>query len=147
MQRAAIALVAGSLLILPEPVMAAYREIAVANGGGISGRVRVTGETPKLPPQPVFKQKETCGVSVPDERLVVDSGGTLRNAVVALTNLEAGKAIPRDTAVAVDNENCRFVPHVLTATVGQMLNIHNSDPFLHDAHALLGSRTLFNVAV
>jgi hypothetical protein len=40
-----------------------------------------------------------------------------------------------------------FVPHVVSATLGQTLEIHNDDPFLHDAHALLGARTLFNVAI
>src|SRR5262249_33742327 len=61
-------LIWGCLLALAGPAAAAYREIEVANGGSISGRVRVTGETHTLPPQPVFKQKETCGASMPDER-------------------------------------------------------------------------------
>ena len=71
----------------------------------------------------------------------------LRYAVVSLTDITAGKAVPRDRAVTLDNVKCAFVPHVAAASVGQMLVIHNTDPFLHDAHALLGERTLFNVAI
>ena len=85
--------------------------------------------------------------TVPDERLVTGPHGALRYAVVSLTDITAGKAVPRDRPVALDNVKCAFVPHVAAASVGQMLTIHNSDPFLHDAHALLGERTLFNVAV
>jgi plastocyanin len=126
---------------------AEYREEAVTNGGTIAGHVQVTGEIPTLPPQPVFKEQEVCGKTMPDERLLVGKGGSLRNAVVYLEDVKAGKPVARDQAVKLENAKCAFVPHVLTATVGQMLEIHNDDPFLHDAHALLGSQTLFNVAV
>jgi hypothetical protein len=36
---------------------------------------------------------------------------------------------------------------VRSAAVGQTLEIHNSDPFLHDAHLWLGTRSLFNVGI
>ncbi len=140
-------LVISSIAIAVGPAAAAYREIPVENGGRISGHVRVVGEAATLAPQPVFKQQETCGTTVPDERLVMGANGALRYAVVSLTDITAGKPVPRDRAVALDNVKCAFVPHVAAASVGQMLTIHNSDPFLHDAHALLGERTLFNVAI
>jgi hypothetical protein len=73
--------------------------------------------------------------------------GTVRNAVVYLADIKSGKALRLAEPVRLDNRTCTFVPHVLSATLGQTLAIHNSDPFLHDAHALLGPRTLFNVAI
>jgi hypothetical protein len=66
-----------SLIALGGAGAAAYREEAIANGGRIVGTMRVTGDFTLLPPQPVFKEKETCGESVPDERLVVDPAGHL----------------------------------------------------------------------
>ena len=57
---------------------------------------------------------------------------------------------PRDLgieSVVLDNRKCAFVPHVISATVGQTLEIHNSDSTLHDAHAWLGARSLFNVGI
>jgi carboxypeptidase family protein len=146
--RSAQALILTScLLTVAGRAGAVYREVAVKDGGRISGRVRVVGAVPVLPPQPVFKQKEVCGETQPDPRLVTGKDGVLENAVVSLANIDAGKPVPRNTAVTLDNAKCTFVPHVASATVGQMLHLHNSDPFLHDAHALLGSRTLFNVAI
>jgi hypothetical protein len=126
---------------------AEYREIPVPDGATITGVVRAGGELPKLPPQPVYKQTETCGTEMPDERLVVGPNGALANAVVYLSDIKAGKPTHLENALRLDNRKCAFVPHVSSATMGQTLEIHNSDPFLHDAHALLGSRTLFNVGI
>jgi plastocyanin len=134
-------------LAVAVPGVAEYREGPVTNGGTIAGQVRVSGELPVLPAQPVYKHQETCGTTIPDQRLIVGNKGALRNAIVALMNVKAGKPIPRNQPVTLDNVKCAFVPHVLTASVGQMIQIHNSDPFLHDAQALLGTQTLFNVAV
>lgn len=124
----------------------AYRQITVRDGGTIVGHVRVAGDVAPLPPQPVFKEKAYCGETMPDDRLVIDGAGNLAGAVVHLVDIHAGKAIP-NTAVTLENRKCEFVPHVLSATVGQTLEIHNEDPFLHDAHAILGPRTLFNLAI
>lgn len=140
-------LIVSTLVVAAGPAVGAYREVPVKDGGSITGHVRVVGNVPTLPPQPVFKQQEVCGTTIPDERLMIGANGVLRNAVVSLTDISAGKAVPRDRAVTLNNVKCAFVPHVVSATIGQMLNIHNNDPFLHDAHALLGERTLFNVAI
>jgi hypothetical protein len=127
--------------------LADYREVPVTNGGTISGTVVMTGDVPQLAAQPVYKQLEFCGSTIPDQRLVLGPGRTLANAVVDLVGITAGKPIPRDRPVVLDNVKCAFVPHVRDATVGQTLEIHNADPFLHDAHAWLGTRTLFNVGI
>lgn len=124
-----------------------YRETTVATPARVVGQVRLAGPIPPLPPQPVYKEKETCGTEVPDARLVVGQNGGLANAVVYLTDITSGKPSHLAEPVKLDNRKCTFVPHVLTATVGQTLEIRNSDPFLHDAHALLGSKTLFNVGI
>jgi len=147
MQRLGCGLLVMTCLFLVSPAVAEYQEVVVDNGGSITGHVRVSGEVPTLPPQPVFKEHDVCGTTIRDERLVVGSGGALRDVVVRLTDVKAGKAVPRDRPLLLDNVKCAFAPHVATATVGQMLDIRNRDPFLHDAHALLGAQTLFNVAV
>jgi plastocyanin len=137
----------GLLLASAGPAGAMYSEIKVENGGAVSGEVRVQGEAPALPPLPVYKFHEVCGATVPDERLVVGQDGALANVVVYLQGVEFGKPIPRDQPVQLDNKKCAFVPHVVSASLGQTLEIHNSDPILHDAHARLGPRTVFNRAI
>jgi len=134
-------------VLLSATVAAAYRETPVTNGARIAGTVRVAGNVAPLPPQPVYKEKEFCGGDITDERLVVDPVGHLGGAVVHLRGIEAGKPIPRSEPVRLDNRKCAFVPHVVAASVGDTLEMHNEDPFLHDAHALLGTETLFNLAI
>jgi len=136
-----------AVALLARDARAVYREVTVTGGGTIAGQVKIVGEAPLLPAQPVFKHQDVCGTSLPDPRLVVEPSGALQNAVVYLNDISEGKPIPREQPVMLDNVKCSFVPHVSSATVGQMLAIHNSDPFLHDAHGLLGSRTVFNVAI
>ena len=58
---------------------------------------------------------------------------------------KGGKPPEGDPGVVLDNHGCRFAPHVLVAEVGQSIEIHNSDPILHNAHAWVGKETLFNV--
>ena len=143
----ACVLIAAAALASSASVAAAYRETAVTNGGRIVGTVRVAGAVTSLPPQPVFKEKEFCGDQITDERLIVDPEGRLAGAVVHLRGIEAGKPAAHAEPVRLDNRKCAFVPHVVAATVGDTLEMHNEDPFLHDAHAWLGPDTLFNLAI
>jgi hypothetical protein len=122
--------------------------VALAGTTGIvAGTVRLAGPPPARPPMPVFKNHEVCGDSVPDDRLVVAPGGGVRYAVVTVEGVKHGKAPERDLAILLDNRGCRFDPHVQTAEVGQWLELHNSDPVLHNADARIGSETIFNVAL
>jgi plastocyanin len=140
-------LIAAAVLASHASVDAAYREITVTDGGRIVGTVRVVGAVTPLPPQPVFKEKEFCGGGVADERLIVDADGHLAGAVAHIRGIEAGKRVARSAPVRLDNRKCAFVPHVVAASVGETLEMHNEDPFLHDAHAWLGTETLFNLAI
>ena len=140
------ALTLGITVLLAGRCAAGSREIDVPHGGRIVGTVRVAGDVAPLPPQPVFKEQETCSATVRDDRLVVDPEGRLEGAVVHLVGVSSGKAIALEP-VLLDNRKCAFVPHVAVATVGQPLEIRNDDPFLHDAHAIVGDTTLFNLAV
>jgi len=142
-----IVIVLATLVVLGRTGAAAYREEAIANGGRIVGTVRVAGDVRPLPPQPVFKEQAFCGESTPDERLVVDPAGHIGNAVVHLVGIDAGKPVPRSDLVRLENRKCAFVPHVVAASVGQTIEIQNEDPFMHDAHAILGAETLFNLGI
>ena len=63
------------MLMVAVASQAAYRETLVTDGGTINGYVRVVGDIAPLPPQPVFKEKDYCGETVVDERLVTDPAG------------------------------------------------------------------------
>lgn len=125
----------GILISLFFPLRAwGYEETTVTNGGSITGFVRIHGKIPKLAPLKILKAKEVCK-NVPNEGLVVGRDRGLRYAVVALEGITKGIAVEREAVHEMDNLECRFVPHVQAASIGQFLVIKNSDPILHTAHA------------
>jgi hypothetical protein len=129
-----------------------YQEITVTDGGIISGTVQFVGPVPKLEPIKVVKDQETCGNEVPSEVLIVNTENKgLKNTVVYLEKIEQGKKIALNET-ALDNHECRFVPHVLAVldsrTVREFeLPVKNSDPILHNTHSYLEGRTVFNLAL
>ncbi len=135
------------LLLVFVPSSYAYQEITVEHGGAIAGRVVFDGEAPQPRFLPVHKNRAVCGARAPDESLLVGPDGGLKNVVVVLDDIFAGKS-PAVTPAVLDNKDCAFVPRVLTLTVGQALRLRNSDPILHDAHARIhGYKTLFNLGL
>jgi len=88
-----------------------------------------------------------CGECAPNESLLVGPDGGVKNVVVVLNGIAAGKS-PSTTPAVLDNKDCAFVPRVQTLTVGEALELRNSDPILHDAHARVnGYKTLFNLGL
>jgi plastocyanin len=141
MRNAALVRIACLAMLLAAPALAGPT-------GSLVGTVRVAGTPPSRPPLPVFKHEEVCGKGVPDERLVVSGTRGLRWGVVTIDGVPAGAPRPQtDPGVVLDNHRCRFSPHVLVAEVGQVLDLHNSDPILHNADARLGSQPVFNYAL
>ena len=129
------------------PSVHAYREITVEHGGSISGQVLFDGQAPLPATLPVHKNRAVCGESVPDESLLIDARGGLKNVVVILDGIRAGKGKPVLPAL-LDNKNCAFVPRVQTITVGQTLALRNSDFILHNVHARQnGHKTVFNLGL
>ncbi len=112
-----------------------------AFAGDIKGTVKFTGAAPKLA---LVKAGDADGVcpSLPDESVVV-SNGKLKNVVITVK----GAAGPAPGKVVLDQQKCRYVPHVLAAAVGSSLDILNSDPILHNIHGYMGPATAFNLAM
>lgn len=112
----------------------AYEGGAVANGGAISGQVKVQGTVPPAKTLEVTKDKEVCGQhELKDEELLVSGGGGLQNAVVSIVNITKGKAFsPADAQL--DQQGCKYVPHVLLFPAGSTVKINNDDGILHNIH-------------
>ena len=132
--------------LLPRALYA-YDEITVKDGGTIRGTVKVEGTLAKLPALQVTKYKEVCK-DVPNESLMVGPGQGLRYAVITLEGIVKGKAVEKEAVHELDNLQCRFMPHVSAASVGQFIVLKNSDPILHTAHAAFGGeQPQFNVGL
>ena len=113
----------------------------------IVGRVLVDGHFEKPGPLKVFKNRDFCGLQVPNESLLVGPRGGLQNVVVTIPRARGEKMASPAKSLVLDNRNCAFVPHVQVAPIGSEILLLNSDPILHDVHARLGSETLFNVGL
>ncbi len=138
-----------AIVLLGGRLALGYEGATVVDGATLQGVVRFEGSLPPRPDRQVFKHHEVCGKAVPDDSLVLGTGNSVRYAVVSLAGIQRGKPVERDAVNVLDNLKCRFVPHVVTATVGQWLMLTNSDPILHNADAVFldDHRTLFNVAL
>ena len=114
--------------------------------GTIKGHVRFAGEVPAPMAMHADHDPEICG-DITDETLLAGADGSLANVVVVVQDVADTTAPAKPGTVALDQKGCAFVPHVQTVTQGSTLEITSSDPVLHNVHAFLGKRTVFNLAM
>jgi plastocyanin len=142
--------VAAGLLLgtLPWSTAHSYEVTTVQDGAVIEGRVTYTGAIPTRKIV-VTKDRDVCGDVREWEQAEVGADHGLKNAVVYLQEVESGKAWPENVRLqtpVIDNKDCMFEPHVQVLPPGE-LNIHNSDPVLHNTKAYYGRRAAFNLAL
>ena len=116
----------------------------------LSGRVLYQGPLPVDQSVPVHKHRELCGEERPLGRYLVSATGGVESAAVLLEG--EAEVFPKGgigQAVAIlDNRGCEFLPRVQVAQPLATLEVRNSDPILHSAHAYLqDGRTAFHVAL
>ena len=128
----------------------AYEADPATIGASIGGRITIAGALPKTKSLLVHRDNPVCGMTIPDEALIVDQGS--RGVAAVVVNLEGvskGKPFPDDATLVLQNRACRFFHRANAATVGSTLEIRNTDPILHNTHirkeTRLGS-TLINVS-
>jgi plastocyanin len=132
--------------LLLAALASAYTGAAVSGGGAVAGTVTAPGAKAPAPIK-VTKDAQVCSATHQPETVVVGPGGALANAVVYLKDIATGKPLDKAAKASLDNKGCTYVPHVAVVPVGSTLTIHSSDNVLHNVHALMGSDTLFNVAL
>ncbi len=133
-----------------------YQEVAVENGGSMSGTVTLLGGKPRpmamnlvTIPDAVYCGRISTGTGWRIvEDFLVGSGGTLKDAVVMLKNAEKGKKfdLPKVEVEAID---CDFSPFVNVIKDRDELTVINMDPIEHDIQGYetareRGARILFN---
>ncbi len=117
-----------------------------AGSGVIKGTVSFRGERPverKIPNSACHAGAEL----VPDETVVVDEGGGLRNVLVYLKDGPNADVPPPPSPTVLDQVNCRYVPRVVGVRVGETLRVRSSDPTMHNVHGLADKNAAFNVGM
>lgn len=117
--------------------------------GTVVGRVRLSGPAPA---NPVVRMgmdpacSRAYGDTKPTHDFVVRAGdGALANVFVEVRGPFPGTPAPA-TPIVLDQRGCMFRPRVLAMRRGQVLEVRNGDPTLHNVHALSAHGNTFNVS-
>jgi len=128
---------------------AASSNVDPAVAANVSGHVTVDGPVPENAPikmnaDPVCAKSVTSPQSM-ETYVVGPDGKSLGNVFVYVKDgLGNYVSEPPTTPVTIDQKDCRYHPHVFGIQVGQPLEIINSDPTLHNIHAVAKNNREFN---
>lgn len=119
-----------------------------AAAGSIRGRVVLQGQAPRPQKLMVVKDTNVCGLEAQyDERLVVSKNMGIRNAVVYLTGVNGGKPLSSlGSEFVLDQQGCRYQPHVLLIPINTPLHILNDDGILHNFHTFTNKNRPLNLS-
>lgn len=112
--------------------------LQVALAGDVTGKVTLQG-TP--PPEKSIAFDDTCTHLNPTvtttRHYVVGADNGLANVFVYISKGLEGKTFPAPTQAAEINQvGCNYDPYIQGVMVGQPLRIKDSDPLMHNVHAL-----------
>jgi plastocyanin len=119
-----------------------------SKAGSLAGRVVLDGTAPANPPikmsaDPFCISQNPNGAT--SETFVVANGG-LENVFVYVKDGLGNYYFDTPTEpVKLDQQGCRYHPHVLGVRTGQPLEIVNSDSTMHNVHALPDANREFNL--
>lgn len=134
----------------------AYEEVAVSNGGTLSGTVTLVGEVPRpkgynlttLPDQIYCGRiSDGHGWRILQPFKIAADGG-FRDVVIYIDEIEKGKPFEIKTP-KIEAIDCSFKPFMNVVWDQHEVEVVNMDPAMHDIQAYetshLGPRVLFNV--
>ena len=118
-----------------------------ATAGTLTGTVSLMGDPP--PNAPIRMNADPVCVTenkTPQtQETYMAQDGKLANVFVYVKDGLGNYVFDTPTEpVEINQQNCRYHPHVFGMMVGQTLNIVNSDPTLHNIHALPKDNQEFN---
>lgn len=125
---------------------AAAAPVVAADAASVTGLVKFEG-TPAAAMPIQMGADASCQAQhsgpVGSKDVMVGAGGELANVFVYIKDFKGTVAAPTTPAV-LDQKGCLYIPHVSAVQVGQTLEIKNSDPTLHNVHALAKVNKEFN---
>ena len=130
----------------PAPTAAPAAPAAALGASTITGAVKYEGAAEK----PRVVRMDSDPLCMPEgpttsEVLMVGPGNGLQNAFVYVKDGLGDRTFPApQTPVVLDQRGCKYHPHVFGIQVGQSVEIVNSDPTLHNVHAVPKANGEFN---
>ena len=116
-----------------QPAAAAATPIDPSTVASISGTVKLDGTAPKAA-KIDMSQDAACKGANTAETIVAD-GGNLANVFVYVKDGLGDRTfdVPKE-AVTIDQQGCKYHPHVLGVMTGQNIDIKNDDQTTHNIH-------------
>jgi hypothetical protein len=111
-----------------------YSVVDVATPGRVTGSVKFTGVPPTDTTIIVPADQNGCGKPL-TLQLLSRSNGNVAGAVVWLTDVRQGVALPTNRRFELTNDNCTWDPQVQAVVTGGTLNVVNYDPLAENALA------------
>ena len=126
----------------------AYQEMEVADGGTIQGKATLTGKMPypRIYHLILFPNIDMCAEIDTDDEMnrvlddfKVSEDGGLKDVVVTLQHVEAGKPFQKDP-ILIDSEDCKFFPDVNVVRQGESFRVNNVDAVMHNSQVYQAER-------
>src|SRR6266849_4901798 len=141
----------GAVLALALAAWTRQPPLPAQGGAKVTGKIKFVGTKPAMPKIDMSEEpKCTAKYQTPptDEAVVVNANGTLADVFVYVkSGLPASYTAPAPAGpVTLDQDGCRYHPHVLGILVGQKLAIKNSDGILHNIKAKGTKNRPFNIS-
>ena len=142
-----LAACSGEKQAAPSAPPANAKRVDESKAGNLAGRVTIEGTVPANPPikieaDPYCAQQNPNGATL--ENFVLSNGGLENVFVYVKDGLDTYYFDVPAEPVKLDQQACRYRPHVLGVRAGQKLAISNSDDTLHNIHAMPNVNTEWN---
>ncbi len=128
-----------------QPQQSQMQAAAPAGSASIEGTVKFVGTPPRRRP---LRLDRECAVLHEDkvytQDIVVNDNGALKWVFVYVKEGVSQNYPPPAKPFVFDQHGCIYDPHVFGLQVGQTLRILNSDPLLHNIHAMPKLNRPFN---
>ena len=138
-----------ALFLVSTLALTAENAPAQTSAGIIRGRVTLSAPAP---PNPIVRMgadpacSQLWAAQRPTQEFVVRGpAGELANVFVVLQGDFPASPAP-STPVVLEQRGCLFQPHLVAVRAGQVLEVRNGDPTLHNIHSVSSAHNDFNVS-
>lgn len=131
----------------PPGAVAAGTSIGTAS---IAGHVQLTGPVPvpqKLKISEAGCHHEGAPAEAFTETVVASPDGALKNVIVHVASGLGDRVFAPPSEAVIDQKGCLYAPHVIAVQANQIVTFVNSDPTLHNVHAVTKVNPPFNVGM
>jgi plastocyanin len=117
--------------------------VKAASAALVTGRVKFTGPAPN-PHKIDMAQDPACGTKPSYDESLVVTNDDLQNVFVYVKSGLNGGGGRRDEPAVINQQGCRYHPHVLGVMTGQRVEILNHDDTTHNVHPMPANNKQWN---